>query len=76
MCLIELVDFNEIYGNGIEDASAAAKKTRRGRKKADVAETAVIAETVSEVEVIPEVVDTPEVETTPEADASTEETKS
>lgn len=34
LALIELVDFNEIYGKGIGDAGAAtAKKTRRSRSK-------------------------------------------
>ena len=37
MGLIELVDFNEIYGKGKTEAKEPAKKTRRGRttKKAD-----------------------------------------
>jgi len=41
--LIELVDFNEIYGKGKGEAKEAAKKTRRGgsRKKATDAKTAV-----------------------------------
>jgi large subunit ribosomal protein L17 len=36
MALIELVDFNEVYGKGKGEAKEAAKKTRRGgsRKKA------------------------------------------
>jgi large subunit ribosomal protein L17 len=35
--MIELVDFNEIYGKGVEKAAEPAKKTRRSRatKKAD-----------------------------------------
>lgn len=34
LALIELVDFNEIYGNGIgESSTSAAKKTRRSRSK-------------------------------------------
>ena len=35
--MIELVDFNEIYGKGIGEAAAPAKKTRRSgaKKKAD-----------------------------------------
>jgi large subunit ribosomal protein L17 len=37
--MIELVDFNEIYGKGIEEAPTAAKKTRRsasrGKKKSE-----------------------------------------
>ncbi|MBS1633729.1 MAG: L17 family ribosomal protein, partial [Bacteroidetes bacterium] len=38
--LIELVDFNEIYGKGKEEAKAGAKKTRRagGKKKTDTPE--------------------------------------
>lgn len=41
--LIELVDFNEIYGKGAEKAAEPAKKTRRSRattKKAEVAPAA------------------------------------
>jgi large subunit ribosomal protein L17 len=39
--LIELVDFNEIYGKGKGEAKTAAKKTRRAgtKKKTDAAET-------------------------------------
>ncbi|HOZ83949.1 MAG TPA: helix-hairpin-helix domain-containing protein [Niabella sp.] len=37
--MIELVDYNEIYGNGIGEEKAAGKRTRRrggsGKKKAD-----------------------------------------
>jgi len=46
--MIELVDFNEIYGNSVNAASEPAKKTRRSRattKKGDVAEAEVVAET-------------------------------
>ena len=46
--MIELVDFNEIYGNGVNAAAEPAKKTRRSRatsKKAEVAEAEVVAET-------------------------------
>lgn len=42
MAMIELVDFNEIYGNSIATATEPAKKTRRsggGKKKADDATT-------------------------------------
>jgi large subunit ribosomal protein L17 len=43
--MIELVDFNEIYGKGIGQAAAPAKKTRRGssKKKAEVAAPAAAA---------------------------------
>jgi large subunit ribosomal protein L17 len=39
--MIELVDFNEIYGKGIGEAATATKKTRRsgGKKKATEAAT-------------------------------------
>jgi large subunit ribosomal protein L17 len=51
--LIELVDFNEIYGKTAETATEAAKKTRRGRggKKA---ETTAAAPAVTDAEVIEE----------------------
>jgi large subunit ribosomal protein L17 len=41
MALIELVDFNEIYGKGKEEGKAGAKRTRRagGKKKAETTET-------------------------------------
>ncbi len=34
MCMIELVDFNEIYTNGKEASTAKTRKSRRGGKKA------------------------------------------
>jgi len=51
MAMIELVDFNEIYGKDAE--AAAAKKTRRSRrssgaKKATETTTAPVAETTTE----------------------------
>ncbi len=73
LAMIELVDFNEIYGNGIEDASKEAKKTRRGRKKAEVAETPVAETPVVETEVV----ETPVVETEVKVEEAPEvETKS
>ena len=44
--MIELVDFNEIYGKGVDKAAEPAKKTRRGRapKKAAEAGTSAVAE--------------------------------
>jgi large subunit ribosomal protein L17 len=56
--MIELVDFNEIYGNGVEKAAEPAKKTRRAggaKKKAEAAEAAPVAEA-------PAVEETPAVE--------------
>jgi len=48
--MIELVDFNEIYGKGISDAAAPAKKTRRsgGGKKKAAADTAAESPATSE----------------------------
>lgn len=46
--MIELVDFNEIYGKGVEKAAEPAKKTRRSRstaKKATAESTATEAKT-------------------------------
>jgi large subunit ribosomal protein L17 len=49
--LIELVDFNDIYGKGKEVAKEPAKKTRRGRtagKKATGKKEEQAAETTTE----------------------------
>jgi large subunit ribosomal protein L17 len=84
MALIELVDYNEVYG---QDAAAAEKKTtRRGRskaKKADApaakapkAEAAVEDAVVVEEEAAPAVEETPAAEeATPEANANEEAPK-
>ena len=44
--MIELVDFNEIYGKGIDKAAEPAKKTRRGKapKKVDAPAEEPVAE--------------------------------
>ncbi|MBU3743359.1 MAG: 50S ribosomal protein L17 [Sediminibacterium sp.] len=42
--MIELVDFNEVYGKGVEKAAEPAKKTRRGRAPKKAAESAAPAE--------------------------------
>ena len=68
MAMIELVDFNEIYGKDAE--AAAAKKTRRSRrstgaKKATETTAAPVTETATEVAETPEA---------PAAEESTEET--
>ena len=46
MALIELVDFNEIYGKDLE--AAAAKKTRRGRKAGGAKKAPTAPEAVAE----------------------------
>jgi large subunit ribosomal protein L17 len=53
--MIELVDFNEIYGKGREEKKEGAKRTRRaggGKKKAETAPAAT-AETAAPVEEAP-----------------------
>ncbi len=58
LAMIELVDYNEIYGNGIgETKEATAKKTRRAgsRKKAtttDATSTTVENETTNDAEIV------------------------
>src|ERR1041385_7910641 len=44
LAMIELVDFNEIYGKGKAEVKEGAKRTRRGRsgKKAEVEEAEVV----------------------------------
>ncbi len=48
VAMIELVDFNEIYGKGVGTAAAAepAKKTRRSGGKKKAADTSVVEEAV------------------------------
>jgi large subunit ribosomal protein L17 len=48
--MIELVDFNEIYGKAAEKAAEPAKKTRRGRAPKKVAATDAAAEAAAPVE--------------------------
>ncbi len=53
--MIELVDFNEIYGKGIAKSTEGAKKTRRGRSSGGAKKAEAITENaVSEAEVIEE----------------------
>jgi len=57
--MIELVDFNEIYGKSVETATEATKKTRRGRggKKTE----ATVAPAITDAEVV-EITKAPETE--------------
>jgi large subunit ribosomal protein L17 len=69
MAMIELVDFNEVYGKGAASASEPAKRTRRGGKKkaeaeAPKAEAPVAVAEEAKVEEVP-----------PVAEASAEEVK-
>ncbi|TAF51924.1 MAG: 50S ribosomal protein L17 [Sphingobacteriia bacterium] len=60
--MIELVDFNDVYGKSVDAAAEPAKKTRRSRATTKKAEAAPAAEA--------------EVEATPAADAPATEEKS
>lgn len=66
LAMIELVDFNEIYGKGVEKAGEPAKRTRRGKKKADAAPAAAPAASVETIEEV-------KASEAPEAPAATEE---
>jgi len=52
LALIELVDFNEVYGKGVEKAAEPAKRTRRGKKKAEAPDAPVTAESAETVEAV------------------------
>ncbi len=39
LAMIELVDFNDVYGKGTDAAATPAKRTRRSKKKGDDADT-------------------------------------
>jgi large subunit ribosomal protein L17 len=72
MCMIELVDFNEIYTN--DKAKKTTRRSRRGGAKKEAGETTV-AETVDTVEAVeetPAVEEAPAVEETPAADEAPE----
>jgi len=64
MAMIELVDFNEVYGK--DAVAAAAKKTRRGRKPAGAAKKAET--TTAEVATETPATETPAAETTETAE--------
>jgi large subunit ribosomal protein L17 len=77
MCMIELVDFNEIYTN-----EKAKKNTRRSKKPAtaktettEVVEDAVVQEVVETPEVVDTVEETPEAPAAEEASEETSEEK-
>lgn len=69
MAMIELVDFNEIYGKDTE--AKAAKKTRRSRRAATTTTSKPVAEAAPAVEVAPATEET----AAPEVDNTTENTE-
>jgi large subunit ribosomal protein L17 len=71
--LIELVDFNEIYGNSIASATEPAKKTRRSKSTAAPKATAVVAPVVAAATEETSIAEAPEaVATEPSAEVSNE----
>lgn len=71
MCMIELVDFNEIYTN--EKAKKTTRRSRRGSSGAAKAETTATEEVVETAEVVETVETAPEV--ADETQESTEESE-
>lgn len=78
MCMIELVDFNEVYTAG-DSKKATTRRSRRGgsTKKAETTETVdAVAEVVEDTPVVEATEETPAVDETPADEApSTEEEK-
>ena len=48
MCMIELVDFNDLYTNGKEEKAKSTRRSRRGGKKATETTEAKVEETKAE----------------------------
>ena len=71
MCMIELVDFNDVYTNGKETKKT---KTRRRKKSTAKVEETPVVEDAQVVEEAPVAEDTPAVEETPVAETASEET--
>jgi large subunit ribosomal protein L17 len=71
MCMIELVDFNEIYTN--ESAKKTTRRSRRGGAKKETVEAAPVAETVEEVVAEAEVIEETVVEEAPASEEASEE---
>ena len=67
--LIELVDFNEIYGKGKEEKKEGAKRTRRGRATKKAEGGAEVPATAAAPKVAEQATATP-AETTPTAEAT------
>ncbi|TAD85728.1 MAG: 50S ribosomal protein L17 [Bacteroidetes bacterium] len=84
--MIELVDFNDVYGKGVNKTEEQSKRTRRGKKKADgapattaaapVVEAASVAvEDAPAAAVVDEAVTAPAAEATAATDEATNETR-
>jgi large subunit ribosomal protein L17 len=81
MCMIEIVDFNELYNNN--ESKKTTRRSRRGGKASEgvaataveVVEEAPVAEVVEETPAAEVVEEAPATESTEEADTATEEEK-
>ena len=71
MCMIELVDFNDVYTNGKDKKKT---KTRRRKKTTAKVEETPVVEDAQVVEEAPVAEETPAVEETPVAETASEET--
>ena len=71
MCMIELVDFNDVYTNGKDKKKT---KTRRRKKTTAKVEETPVVEDAQVVEEAPVAVETPAVEDTQVAETASEET--
>lgn len=71
MCMIELVDFNDVYTNGKDKKKT---KTRRRKKTTAKVEETPVVEDAQVVEEVPVAEETPAVEETPVAETASEET--
>lgn len=73
MCIIELVDYNELLLGDAKEEKKTTRRSRRGGKKADAAEAKTAAPAVEEAKVEEVKEEAPAEEAAPEAEAATEE---
>ena len=76
MCMIELVDFNDVYTNGKETKKTKTRRRKKSTAKVEetpVVEDAQVVEETPAVEEAPTAEDTPVVEEAPVAEAVSEE---
>lgn len=73
MCIIELVDYNELLLGEAKEEKKTTRRSRRGGKKADAAEAKTAAPAVEEAKVEEVKEEAPAEEAAPEAEAATEE---
>jgi large subunit ribosomal protein L17 len=77
MCMIELVDFNDVYTNGNEKKKTKTRRRKKTTAKVEetpVVEDAKVVEETADVEEAQVAEETPAVEETPVAETASEET--